>query len=416
MLTNKLATPAVTGRPSYIPWLIFAAVVALACGGIGGSVQVSRLFIILLLPFALLRLFQAKTRFQLEVVIFAALLMILSVASLAWSIDPVTTLQYIGVTSVNILPLLMVGLLTPDEVGTLQRILPRAWLLAGAAVLPLAFYELLTGNHFALGFEERGGGGIVDLLPFASGLHGNYNDFSLYLVLCVLGACFYLRERADPPGRGAKAFQVGVIAMLTLVVVINSSRGAIMGLFAALLIRFLWPLRPRSLFFIALIVLVVAGMVLATSENNLLLTYLQLKFSDFSNDLETDEGRLAIMKAGLTGFLDSAGMGVGAGASSSYLATNRAIVIPNPHNLLLEWALNFGVAGLLLFAWFLVRLLVTNNRSGQPVWRRLVNVTVLILPLLGIIQSHLSGYTYFWLMLATISVFAIGADVNTDER
>ena len=401
--------PVESNSQSYVPWLISAAVVALAFGGVGGSLQISRIVCILILPFALARLlsFTSKVKFQTETLVFIFLLMIISLTSIVWSIDKASTMQYLVVMMINLIPLLMIALLTPGEAENLRQLLPRAWLLAGVAVLPLAIYELTTGNHFALGFEERGGGTMVNLLPFASGVHGNYNDFSLFLVLCIFGTCFAKNNKSDINKR-AQYFKYSIIALISMVVVINSSRAAILCLAAILFARFVLPLRKGHFISIFILVAIFAGFSISLWDNDsLLLKFLQLKFTDFSNDFEASEGRLAILISGLKGFFDSFGLGVGAGASSSYLATDKAILIPNPHNLLLEWALNFGLIGFCLLLWFMSRMWSASKKNNNDINRRLNYAAILILPLLGVIQSHLTGYTYFWLMLSTMAAFAI---------
>ena len=406
---KTMIEPVESNSQSYVPWLISAAVVALAFGGVGGSLQISRIVCILILPFALARLlsFTSKVKFQTETLVFIFLLMIISLTSIVWSIDKASTMQYLVVMMINLIPLLMIALLTPGEAENLRQLLPRAWLLAGVAVLPLAIYELTTGNHFALGFEERGGGTMVNLLPFASGVHGNYNDFSLFLVLCIFGTCFAKNNKSDINKR-AQYFKYSIIALISMVVVINSSRAAILCLAAILFARFVLPLRKGHFISIFILVAIFAGFSISLWDNDsLLLKFLQLKFTDFSNDFEASEGRLAILISGLKGFFDSFGLGVGAGASSSYLATDKAILIPNPHNLLLEWALNFGLIGFCLLLWFMSRMWSASKKNNNDINRRLNYAAILILPLLGVIQSHLTGYTYFWLMLSTMAAFAI---------
>ena len=394
--------------PSYVPWLISAAVVALAFGAIGGSFQVSRIVCILIFPFLLARIlsFGKKIKFQNDIIIFVLITILIGVMSFVWSIDKITTFQYLFVLAINITPLLMVGFLTPAEVKVLRQLLPSAWLLAGFLVLPLAFYELLTGNHFSLGFEERGGGQLINLLPFASGVHGNYNDFSLFLVLCVIGWCF--AESKDAIKIRILPLKYIAIGLISVVVVINSSRAAILCLVAILLARFFFPLRRGHIIIAALFIAIsIIVAIVFMNGDSLLFTILQLKFTDFSNDFEGDEGRLAIINAGLKGFFDSYGLGVGAGASSSYLAVGETVLIPNPHNLLLEWALNFGLIGICLFLWFLFRIWMATRKTPASNGRRVNFMVIILLPLLGVIQSHLTGYTYFWLMLTTICTFAV---------
>lgn len=332
------------------------------------------------------------------------MLLLLGGATLIWSIDKILSIGYLIVLAVNLLPLVSVALMTDCERTWFQEKTPKAWILAAVGVLPLAFYEITTGNHFALGLEERGGG-TFSILPFASGLHGNYNDFSIFLLMCLFGICHMNTSTASPWWR---RFAVVVGTLIVIVILFNASRGVILSLLGLLLIRFAHEIfSKRGIAALASIVLAI-GIVGGTAdgvEEALLLQYLMLKFSDFSNDLENDEGRLVIASAGLDRIIATLGLGVGAGASSAYLATVSSVGIPNPHNLILEWGMNFGVFGLVLLASFLVRTW-TASRNVVKSNRQVIYAFILLMPVYGVVQSHLTGYTYFWLALLTSSVFA----------
>jgi len=388
--------------------VILLAVMALALGGIGGSLQLSRVFLLTLLPVILIRMRHAPEipwrHYSARLLCFSFMLLLLGSATLIWSIDKILSIGYLIVLAINLLPLVSVALMTDRERTWFREKVPKAWMFAAAGVLPLAFYEITTGNHFALGLDERGGG-TFSILPFASGLHGNYNDFSIFLLMCLFGMCHMNASTASPWWRRF-AFVVGTL--IVIVILFNASRGTILALLGLLLFRFAREIfSKRGLASLASIVLAIGivGGIADGVEDALLQQYLMLKFSDFSNDLEGDEGRLAIASAGLDGIIATLGLGVGAGASSAYLATVSSVVIPNPHNLILEWGMNFGAFGLLMLTWFLVRTW-TASRNVVESNRRVIYAFVLLMPLYGIVQSHLTGYTYFWLALLTTSVFA----------
>ncbi len=388
--------------------IILLAVTALALGGIGGSLQLSRVFLLTLLPVVMIRLYHALEipwrHYSARSLYFSFMLLLLGVATLIWSTDRILSIGYLIVLAINLLPLVSVALMTDRERTWLQEKLPKAWLFAAAGVLPLALYEITTGNHFALGLQERGRD-TFSILPFASGLHGNYNDFSIFLLMCLFGMCHMNTSTASPWWR---RFAVVVGALMVMVIFLNTSRGTILALLGLLVFRFAREIfSKRRLAALTSIVLAI-GIVGGASDGDedvLLQQYLVLKFSDFSNDLESDEGRLAIASAGMDGIIATLGLGVGAGASSAYLAAESSVVIPNPHNLILEWGMNFGVFGLAMFAWFLARTW-TAARNVVESNRRVIYAFILLMPLYGVVQSHITGYTYFWLALLTTSAFA----------
>lgn len=386
--------------------IITLAVVALSLGGLGGNVQLSRFFLIALLPVILIRCSRiAKINIRDDSfyqLMFPILLMLIGVLSLAWSVGKLKSLGYLLVMLINLLPLIMLALMSRTESANLRQQLPKAWLLAALVMLPVALYELTTGDHFSLGLEQRGADSF-NILPFASGLHGNFNDFSLFLVLCAFGICLMDRKSSSFAWR---VYSFTGLTLIAGVVTINGSRGAILTLAILLIARFCKIIFSKAGVLVLLIGVLGCGVISASAvlDENVLVQYLLLKFTDFSNDLENDEGRYNIALAGVEGVMAYLGLGVGAGASSLYLGSVRSVVIPNPHNLFLELGLNFGIPGLALFLWFLTRMWRSASRLPIDGGRPVIICFIFLMPIFGLIQSHLTGYTYFWLALATAAV------------
>jgi hypothetical protein len=406
-----------------ILFLICAAVVASGLGGIGGSFQPNRILCLLLFPLVYIRLihmnsmqFYCRARVQVQSLLFIIVLLLLAVVSLLWSIDRIETIGFITVLATNAIPLIAVATLKQEECARLSRWLPLAWGLAGAFVLPLAAYEIFTGNHFVLGMAERGGGGLAALVPHASGLHGNYNDFSAYLVFCLGGILFagdrILLGDARIRRRIVAIVSALVVPSILAILLYNASRGAIIA--ASLLVAAVVVGRGGVGAVLVKVVLVSMGLfygwqVLIQNGSLPLVEYLAIKFSSFDNSFG-DEERVAILTVGVAALADSWGLGAGAGGSNAILALNSPAIIPNPHNLLLQWALDFGVIGLLLLVWFFVCIWRACRGGGSVGFQ--VRCTVLLIPLIGVIQSHLIGYTYFWLFIASIAVAAVSVSVS----
>lgn len=405
-------------KKTYIaPSLICFSVVALALGGVGGSLQLSRLFLLLLLPIIATRLVGrvkvSLTRYQRSILIFTILLAVYSTFSLAWSINRSITYGYLLVLFVNLTPLVMIGLMNSREINALRWLIPKAWLACALLILPIAMYEIVTGEHFELGLEERGGGVGIRDLPFASGLHGNYNDFSLFILFSFFGILTI--NASIKNGRNIKFDGTWIVASasICLVLLYNSSRAAITSFVAFIILKYLFPLRPRtSLLLVGLLFIVWCATIFILSDDNLLTEYLQIKFTDISSDLENDGGRWSIILDGISGVGSNFGLGVGVGNSSEYLATATGADIPNPHNLLLEWGMNFGFPGLVLLAWFLKATLRATFSMPRGENRRLIFAFIFLAPLYGVIQSHLTGYTYLWLAICTAIILIIDENLT----
>ena len=278
-------------KKSFSVVTITLAIAALSLGGLGGSMQLSRLFLIALLPVIVFRCGRvAKTKVRSHLLpqfLFPILLILMGVLSLVWSIDKLNSLGYLLVLSINLLPLFMLALLSEDEISNLQHQLPKAWLLAALVILPVALYELTTGNHFSLGLEQRSTD-IFSVLPFASGLHGNFNDLSLFLVLCAFGICLMDRSSSSIAWKTASYL---VLTAISGVIVINGSRGAILTLASLLMARFYRAILSKvGLLMLLVFVVTYNGTSLGSQlDENLATQYLSLKFTNFSNDMENDE-------------------------------------------------------------------------------------------------------------------------------
>lgn len=382
-------------------WIFFFAIALLGLGGLGGSLQPSRLLSICLLPFVLMNLSMRLGRrgggLDGATVALVASLVVLAVLSIGWSYLPLQSAGYSVVLCVNTLPLLYVASLRPERRAQLAPLMAAAWLLALVSTLPPAFYELATGNHFAFALEGRGAGELVPLIPFASVFFGNFNDYSLFLTLCVT---MLLALTADTGRRWFNALVALAIALAVVVLLFNSSRGAMGTTFAVLLIRI-----AVSIGVLRTVMLIAAGGIamaaLLDLSDSPVLLLVMFKFTDVTDDLTNDDGRIAIMLASLQGLADSYGLGLGADAYTEYFTKYFPNIIPNPHNLVLELALNFSVLGLLIYAIHALGLLRRLYRSyaNHDITRTacaLRSAPILLLPLMGVVQSHLTGYTYFW--------------------
>lgn len=382
-------------------WIFFFAIALLGLGGLGGSLQPSRLLSICLLPFVLMnlsvRLGRRGSGLDGRTVGLAIGLVTLAVLSIGWSYMPAQSAGYSVVLTVHMMPLLYLASLRPERRAQLLPVMTVAWFLAMAMTLPVAFYEITTGNHFAYALDGRGSGMLVPLIPYASVFFGNFNDYSLFLTLCVTMLV------ALTAGTGGSWFNWLIAAGILLAVVVllfNSSRGAMGATFAVLLIRLATAIGvTRTLGLIAAAGAAMA--VLLDFGDSPLMTLLVFKFTDVTDDLTNDDGRVAIMLASLQGIADSYGLGLGADGYSEYFTRYFPNIIPNPHNLVLELALNFSVLGLVIFAahaillmWRTYGMYANGAIAGGTLALRVS--PLLLLPLMGVVQSHLTGYTYFW--------------------
>jgi O-antigen ligase len=318
------------------------------------------------------------------------------------------SLFFVVVLLINLIPILFIFVINNEELKLLKNFLPKAWLIAGFIVSLFSGYELITQNHFPGSLQERGGGDFVNALPYAAGFHGNYNDFSLFLFFCIAG--MLLKENSSFKNEIKLIFfaKWALVFFIFIVILLNGSRAAIVSISFLLSYYFIRTNSLGFVYFLTSLLLILYFVFLSAMDYlNMIFMFLELKFTDFSSDLNSDGGRLALINAGIKGILETYGAGVGAGASTAFFANSSTVVIPNPHNLILEWVLNFGILGLFIFFMFFLKILVNATNKSLGLSRFIVQAVIITLPIWGVIQSHLLGFTYFWLVLFTIIVFVL---------
>jgi O-antigen ligase len=390
-------------------WLLGLAVAMSALGGLGGSFQPSR-FLCIAIAFAVvlqiakgIRLAESARGLRFTSLALAIAFPLLSYCSVLWSAQPGQTFGFAVVMTINMVPLVYVALIPDNELSDLTKELSTGWLIALFLSLALSTYEIATGNHLSFDDESRGGGDFSEKLLYVSGFHGNYNDFSTYLVLTISMVFVSLfLKRANQLER--KAIWV-CSAAACFVIFLNASRGAILSL-TVLGMLFFFAKRHWAKYLASFAAAILIWLIVTQYFSDQL-NYLYLKLSDFSNDTSQDSGRFAIWRAMFELFVDSSGFGVGADAYQPMLQTRFSYVIPNPHNFIVEIAINLGLPGLLLWLvhWLVLMATMLRSAAGRMGQLALVSVVALI-PLYGIVPSHLMGYTYFWLWYASTVGFA----------
>lgn len=404
-------------RNKIIPAIIALSIVFLSLGGVGGSLQPSRILLAATFPILLIRVLNSFYRgefINLRGLRFSSLLFAFSIFSLGflsilWTVDLQKTISFLAVLFINLIPIALICVINDDELAFLKKLIPASWLISSILCVVLSIYELLTGNHFYLSLQERGGGEVINALPFAAGFHGNFNDFSLFLFYCLTGILLSQSNDLDLKNNFSNNFfRFFIIFSIVFIVVVNGSRGAIIAVSFVVFYYFLRSYGLRFVFYFMPFCLAFYMLFKPLRDYvELLFYFLIFKFSDFSNDLESSEGRMALLSAGISGVNDSYGLGVGAGASTTFFSSQALVSIPNPHNLLLEWLLNFGFLGLFILLSFLLKVVINSFTGSTGRSRFVVQGFILSLPIWGLVQSHLIGFTYFWLILFSCLITVI---------
>jgi len=386
--------------PRLFTYMLCTAIVATLAGGAGGSFQPARL---VLIATALLLLISSKepaapARMTRQMLTMAGVMVLGGGISLFWTVDlpgGLGILLAIGVGALS-LYIVMHSDLSPQGVSRLMT----AWLVVIGLSLGIAFYELATDNHFQFALDDRTIRGLGQF-PFASVLFGNYNDFSAWLCLGLpITMGMFLEMRSIGKRLLVLAVNLGLLA----VVFVNTSRGAIIY---ASLVCVVYFVRYRTFRSYAIPVLLLAApFILIRYADTIrdLYSLAMLRFEYIGAADESYSQRSGLIDAGIEGLISTFGFGIGAGGFEEYITDYYNYLIPNPHNILLEIAVNFGLIPLILFVVMILKLFLAalSRREIPEGFRMAVLLGTLGVPIIGVVPSQAIGYVYWWVWLATL--------------
>lgn len=157
-----------------------------------------------------------------------------------------------------------------------------------------------------------------------------------------------------------RAALAGLLALMAVVMLWAGSRGAMMGVAAAAGIM-LFLLRKNRAFVILLtvVLLLSLGGILYTYEQETLSRYLRV----YDSLDVTLSGRWAIWETAVHIAKDHPGAGIGFYTwTTTYPEYGLSFwkTVDNPHNLLLNMAVEQGIPGVILYVWFVILFLVTS--------------------------------------------------------
>jgi O-antigen ligase len=288
-----------------------------------------------------------------------------------------------------------------------------AWIVLGVATVQaglawMQFFEL----HLQFSF--------IAILNIGGRAYGNIRQFNLFALLLLLGlaAAAYLLSQSENAERESNPKIIVVLLVLlgcinTAALVMSSSRFGMLAL-STFIVLGVWDIRQNKIraAFLLSIPLVYALFFILFSwldTNNILPFYgTQRAISSEALSAENNQDRLQIWKAAIELIKENPWFGIGFATGPSHFATDTLglsmkYFVENAHNLLLQWALEFGIplagvlVGLLIYIFYRLRGFLLH--SGARLW-----MLMLILPLMHQMVEYPLNYTYFllpWCFLAS---------------
>ena len=384
--------------------VLFGLIASLIFGLIGNGAQPVRLLIIALSPLmltdAFMRPHQSIYYYRYEC-FFLLFWWLWAVSFFYKAVDEAESLKHVVYLLVHTLGFLEI-LWAANRAPHPQQAIKYGWLVFILLSIPVALYEFLTDFHLPISYQDTGStlymNGIHVSRPFASVTFGNLNSYNTMLCwgLPSLFMCnLYPRNSLEK--------MVGFVLMLmvTLIIVANASRGAIlcmmlmMGTYGYAYYR----MGRNRILLITILILVLGAFVYYLGEMFLLI------LERFSDQGMEDTGRLDNIVQGLKATLDSYGLGIGIGNYEPIMNDIYRVDPPAPHNLFLEVLVLFGVPIALGFVGLFLHVGCICLRRGTPFNRNMLLFSVAALLFAGIIDSNYIMKATTWMFIATLYVY-----------
>jgi|WetSurMetagenome_2_1015567.scaffolds.fasta_scaffold01171_13 teichuronic acid biosynthesis protein TuaE len=408
-------------RMNYAALLIWLSLALLATGvEVGGSLQPSRIVIVaaavlMLLKGKLLGDLTRPTRFF---VLVAVAWLLWGATSLFWTPDlPAGVREMIGVCLgfLTVVTLLNLARSTPDVL----RMIRLGWLASFLFTVPIAIYEIVTDQHMPQSYGQLTLGGLENApIIYASTTFGNRNT---YIAFVVIALPFILWGFHAARGWLHKGFYLAVVAGAAGLVMLTSSRLAIVATVIELLVWFLLTFnfwKFRNVVTVVLLVSVLAWGFMQISNVSALVQIRILNAGRYEDQSASRRG--ALYMNGMQFILRTTGIGVGAGGFQQSIENGWDLYdtggVIDPHNLFLEVFSQYGlVVGGLFFGWLIYcfKVMVSGLRrkrlasSGELELAAKHGVVIMLALLpIALLNSSFLTFTIFWMAVACLTVIA----------
>ena len=395
-----------TAKSKTYDYLLILCIALVALGGVGGSFQPLRMLFILLFPILFYESIQKqKTEpfFYGYDKVFFGLWLLYAVISLHWSLVPsesVKGVAYLLIYIVGFFEMLWLGMKSEDA----HKAVCAGWILAFVLTVPIASWELLTDNHLSFAFQEAGkvmnyGNGYVVDRRFASIAFGNLNGYNTFLSLVLP---FVLIALLHSEGKRKGLLWV-VLALLAIIIVVNSSRAAMLTLAAGFCLYLGCIVLNKGVR--AWLVSVLATVAAVSAVCLYMPNIYESMVARFVEQGFTDEYRSELLRCGWDALKNSAFMGIGVENFIPLMEHHYLLEILPPHNLWMEIAVQFGVIVFALFAGLLVRQWAFS-RKGTAFNRQAFWFCMVLLIPISVINSGYLTQSFTWVFLASLCILS----------
>lgn len=368
-------------------------------GQIGGALKPSRIAAIACVPILVLKF--SGCRYARNLAHGLILFYVFCVCSLVWTPDTSEGMKEVMFYAVHLSLFMEISVFAHYANSPLKNI-SVGWLLAVLLCSGIAYWEISTGNHLevtgTLGDHFNTGYEVI-LFNRAFATFYNSNDLVVFLNMALPWLVFCLRSKDS--GRVKRIATIVAILSSVIITLYDGSRGGLVSLVIMAAIFFFMSVRGRSRWS-SLLLLITLGVIVYYLYSQSAFAVLAVRASD--EGMLEGEGRFVIWYRALQALGDTLGLGTGVGGIPAAMEKySNGVTIT--HNLFLEIMLEFGVIVVVAFVAFLVRQLKQSLRADHD--RKMVLLMSLVaMPVYGIISSTYLLTEHFYVLMATIYVFA----------
>lgn len=386
--------------------ILTGMIALLVFGSIGNGAQPVRLAIMCLAPFMLLEAWRrphANIAYYRYECFFMVFWWMYSASFLYKSLEMAESIKHLVYLFIHILGFLEM-LWAAGKALQPQRSICRGWVLLLLMTIPVAFWELTGSQHLGTTIMEDqsiGFNGTNIERPYAAVTFGNLNSYNTIICWALPYLCF---QALFPEKKRDTLVALLTTLPLLLVVVINSSRGAILCLSALILNYVRCYLKIGRHKSVMLTIVIIVAFILAYYFYEMFFFII----GRFTEQGMADDGRTENIVKGTQAFLDSYGLGIGIGNYAPVMDRIYQVFIPAPHNIFLEIFVVNGIFCFLGFLGLLLRLFLLRCR-GEQRNRFFFSFACVSLVLGGMVDS---GY---WMKVPTW-FFLVSMYILTDSR
>lgn len=388
-------------------YCVIFLITLLAFGGIGGAFQPVRIVGLLFSPIVIFKYIPSKkTQREGWVLGFVIFWLFYILVSLLWTPSITEGLKELGYYFVHFVLFFLLVYWGKKAVNPIQALI-TGWIFALFLTLPIALYEVITFNHLPISRFDSDklvnlGGQILNY-RFASVTYANSNTYVVHILMCLP----FLLARLLQNNKFLQKNILWSSFFITIIILfINASRGGVLSLLVYTFFFIAYYFREnrskiKAFFYLVFATLVTIGIfVLYAGE---LFIHFFYRTGDGGRSLTFDASRMLIYGRVVNLFIDSIGIGTGAG-SMEIAMYSPAEKIASAHNLLLELLLQYGLFVFVLFLIFLYKIFRVKIDKSESINRFILSSTLIAFISFSIINSSYLLMPQIWIFFGSLFI------------